>query len=404
MFQYRLKAVVLAGGKGERLRPLTDCVPKSMVRIVGKPVIDYVLEGLRKLPLDEVIIVLSHKKLAKYVEEKWSNILPVTTIYQKGEGVEGAVLTAKELLGRQMFMLAYGDIVISPKAYIRTLETHINSGAEASILLSPKLDVESYGIAYVSENKILNVKEKPLPEKAESTLAIAGVFVLPPMFLDYVEEYGFTDALNILAEKITMAPCFWEDWWVDIGYPWDILKANEYVLKDLKYSQISSNAVISSKAVIEGPAIIDDDAEICHYAVIKGPVYIGKGSFIGDHCLIRRFASIEENTIVGAFSEVKYSSIQPNVTISSHSYVGDSVIGENSVIGPHTVTLNILPSGVKVSRLHPIRIRGKMVTKLGAIIGCNVYIGANNVLYAGSVVESNTRTSPHTIITHKESP
>ena len=404
MFQYRLKAVVLAGGKGERLRPLTDCVPKSMVRIVGKPVIDYVLEGLRKLPLDEVIIVLSHKKLAKYVEEKWSNIIPVTTIYQKGEGVEGAVLTAKELLGRQMFMLAYGDIVISPKAYIRTLETHINSGAEASILLSPKLDVESYGIAYVSENKILNVKEKPLPEKAESTLAIAGVFVLPPMFLDYVEEYGFTDALNILAEKITMAPCFWEDWWVDIGYPWDILKANEYVLKDLKYSQISSNAVISSKAVIEGPVIIDDDAEICHYAVIKGPVYIGKGSFIGDHCLIRRFASIEENTIVGAFSEVKYSSIQPNVTISSHSYIGDSVVGENSVIGPNTVTLNILPSGVKVSRLHPIRIRGKMVTKLGAIIGCNVYIGANNVLYAGSVVESNTRTSPHTIITHKESP
>ena len=150
MFQYRLKAVVLAGGKGERLRPLTDCVPKSMVRIVGKPVIDYVLEGLRKLPLDEVIIVLSHKKLAKYVEEKWSNIIPVTTIYQKGEGIEGAVLTAKELLGRQMFMLAYGDIVISPKAYIRTLETHINSGAEASILLSPKLDVESYGIASVS--------------------------------------------------------------------------------------------------------------------------------------------------------------------------------------------------------------------------------------------------------------
>jgi len=403
MFQYRFKAVVLAGGRGERLKPITDCMPKSMVRIVGKPVIDYVLEGLSKLPLDEVIVVLSHKKLAKYVEEKWSRALSITIVYQKGEGIDAAILSAKDLVRSPNFILAYGDIVVNPKAYIRTLETHINSGAEASILLSPKLDVESYGVAYISENKIVSISEKPVPEKAESTLAVAGIFVLPSTFLNYVEEHGFTEALNVLAKEYTVVPSFWEDWWVDIGYPWDILKANEYVLRDLRFSHISSKATISSKAVIEGPLIIDDGAEISHYAVIKGPAYIGKNSFIGDHCLIREYTSVEENVTVGAFSEVKHSSIQPNVTVSSYNYIGDTVIGESSVLGPHTVTLNILPSGVKVSRLHPVRVKGKLLTKLGAIIGCNVYIGANSTLFAGSIIKSHEKIKPHSIIMQQRS-
>ncbi len=396
----RLKAVVLAGGKGVRLRPLTDRIPKPLLRVVGKSIIDYVLEGLSTLPIEEVIIVVSEKEVSKYVIEKWSSKLLITIAYQKEPGIEGAVLAAKEFLSkRDYFILAYGDIIVSKEAYLRTYETFINKGSEGVIMLSPKTDVESYGIAYVSEGKVIKIEEKPRPEKIGSTLAIAGIFVLPHELFEHIEAEGnFTNALNKLASRKQITYYMWNKWWIDVGYPWDILEANRNILLEFKGAYVSSKAKVSSKAIIEGPVYIDDNAEIDHNAIIKGPVYIGKNSFIGANAFLREYASIENNVLIGAYSEIKNSSIQPRTTISSFSFIGDSIVGSETTIGPRTVTLNIMPSGIKVSRLHPLRIGNKIILKLGAIIGCNCYIGASSVLFAGSVVDSNTRLKPFSII------
>jgi len=396
----RVKAVVLAGGKGERLQPLTTHTPKSLIRIVGRALIDYVLEGLTTLPLEEVIVVVSDKKVSSYVVEKWGSEFLLTIAYQKEPGIEGAILATKEFLSRdERFVLAYGDIVVDKEAYLRTYETYLSKGSDGVIMLSPKIDVESYGVAYVSEEKVLKVEEKPAPQRAKSTLAVAGVFVLPYIVLEYLEEnLSFTEALNKLATTKTLTYYIWSKWWIDIGYPWDILEANKNILSELKGSYISDRAHVSSKAIVEGKVYIDDGAVVDHNAIIKGPVYIGKNSFIGAGAFIRKYASIEEEVIVGAHSEVKNSSIQPNVTISSFSFIGDSIIGSNTTIGPTTITLNIIPSGTKVSRLHPLKVKDRVVTKLGAIIGCNCYIGPGSVLYAGSVVESNTKLKPFSIV------
>jgi len=396
----RIKAIVLAGGRGERLQPLTTHTPKPLIRIVGKALIDYVLEGLTTLPLEEVIVVVSDKRVSRYVIEKWGSKFLLTIAYQRKPGIEGAILVAKEFLGRnESFVLAYGDIIVDREAYLRTYETYLSKGLDGVIMLSPKIDVESYGIAYVSEEKVSKVEEKPLPQRARSTLAIAGVFVLPYTVFEYLEEnLSFTEALNKLAMTKTLTYYIWSKWWVDIGYPWDILEANKNILSEFKGSYISDKAHVSSKAIVEGKVYIDNGAEIDHNAIIKGPVYIGKNSFIGAGAFVRKYASIEEEVIVGAYSEVKNSSIQPNVTISSFSFIGDSIIGSNTTIGPRTITLNIVPSGVKVSRLHPLKVKDKVVSKLGAIIGCNCYIGASSVLYAGSVVESDTKLKPFSVV------
>lgn len=341
--------------------------------------------------------------LAKYVEGTWGDTLSLTIVYQHGDGINNALLSAKDLLPKdQPFILAYGDIVVKERAYIRTLETYINSGADATILVSPKLDIESYGVAYISGNRITHVKEKPSPEKAESTLAIAGIFVLPSKIFNLIEEHGFTKALNILATKYSVTSCLWGDWWIDIGYPWDILEANRNVLRNLSSTYISNKANISSKAIIEGPVYIDEYVHIDHNAIIKGPVYIGRNVFVGANSFIRKFTSIEEEAVIGAYTEIKESSLQPKVTVSSFSYIGNSIIGSNTTVGPHCTTLNVLPSGVKVSRLHPIKIKGKLLTKLGAIIGCNARIGAQTVIYAGTVIRSNELVPPQSIIANKE--
>ncbi len=396
----RIKAIVLAGGKGERLLPLTTHIPKPLIRIVGKALIDYVLEGLSTLPLEEVIIVVSDRKVGNYVVDKWGSKLLLTVAYQSKPGIEGAILAAKEYLGRgESFVLAYGDIVVNKEAYLRTYETYLSEGSDGVIMLSPKIDVESYGISYVSEGRIYRIEEKPVPQRAKSTLAIAGIFVLPYSIFEYLETgANFTTALNTLASTKTLTYYIWSKWWVDIGYPWDILEANKNVLSEFKGSYISNKAHVSPKAVIEGKVYIDKEAEIDHNAVIKGPVYIGKNSFIGAGAFLRKYASVEEDVIIGAYSEVKNSSIQPNVTVSSFSFIGDSIIGSNTTIGPRTITLNIVPTGVKVSRLHPLKVKNRTVSKLGAIIGCNCYIGASSVLYAGSVVESGTKLKPFSIV------
>ncbi len=396
----RLKAVILAGGKGERLRPLTDRIPKPLLKVVGKSIIDYVLEGLSTLPLEEVIIVVSEKEVSKYVIEKWGSKLLITIAYQKKPGIEGAILAAKEFLSkRDYFILAYGDIIVSKEAYLRTYETFVNKGSEGVIMLSPKTDVESYGIAYVSEGKVIKIEEKPSPEKIGSTLAIAGIFVLPHELFEHVEAEGnFTNALNELARRKQITHYMWNKWWIDVGYPWDILEANRNILLEFKGAYISSKAKVSSKAIIEGPVYIDDDAEIDHNAIIKGPVYVGKNSFVGANAFLREYASIEDNVLIGAYSEIKNSSIQPRTTISSFSFIGDSIVGSETTVGPRTVTLNIIPSGIKVSRLHPLRIGNRIILKLGAVIGCNCYIGASSVLFAGSVVDSNTRLKPFSVI------
>ena len=396
----RIKAVVLAGGKGERLQPLTTHTPKPLIRIVGKALVDYVLEGLTTLPLEEVIVIVSDRKVGNYIVGKWSSKLLLTVAYQRKPGIEGAMLAAREYLGKgESFVLAYGDIVVDKEAYLRTYETYLSKGSDGVIMLSPKIDVESYGIAYVSEERISKVEEKPIPQRAKSTLAVAGIFILPYAIFEYLEtDMSFTESLNTLASTRTLTYYMWSKWWVDIGYPWDILEANKNILSELKGSYISDKAHVSSKAIVEGKVYIDDEAEVDHNAIIKGPVYIGKNSFVGAGAFVRKFASIEEEVIVGAYSEVKNSSIQPNVTISSFSFIGDSIVGSNTTIGPRTITLNIIPSGVKVSRLHPLKVKDKVVSKLGAIIGCNCYIGASSVLYAGSVVESNTRLKPFSTV------
>lgn len=391
MNESMLKALILAGGEGKEMRPLSEGYPKTLLKLLGKPIVGYVLDSLISLGIKNAIIVVNNIELFRKELNKYTDKIEIQFVKQREPEVEGAIISASHLISEdEVFLLAYGDVVVPMEAYKILLNSYVDRNGDGAILITPQKEVSTYGLPMVDEEYVLtSIIEKP-KEKYEVEYAVAGAYVLPGRILRIIEEtMNVTTSINILAREMRIVTALWSDWWVDVGYPWDLITAAENLLKELDSTTISKDASISSRAVIEGPVIIDSGAMVDHNAIVKGPVYMGKNVYVGTGALIRNYASIEEETIVGAYAEISRSSVQPKVSIGRLSFVGDSIIGMNTVIEPGVTTLNVLPSGVEVSRLHPVKIRGKLLSKLGAIIGNSSRVRAHAKIYPGTIIRSH---------------
>ncbi len=394
-----MKALVLAGGEPKNLKTL---VPpgrsKHTLRILGKPVIAYPIEALSKTLKRDIVLVYSNfdvvEEAKQYAKDR---IIPVE---QEKPGIEGAILSAEQYLrDTEHFLLMYGDLIIDQKAILTLLEKFYEEEPLAAILTIPLEErfASTYGVAVVNiEGCIEHVLEKPKIEEVRKLTAytLGGVYILPTWAYDLIEKYrSLSNALNELIKKGKVVSVHWSGLWIDIGYPSDLIAASTQLLQKLDKTVIEDKAVIENNVVIKPPVYIDEGAYIDHYAVLKGPLYVGKNSFIGAHSFVRDCSDIEQNVRIGAYSEVKHSIIQPYTLIDSFAYIADSIIGENTSIGSHIVTLNVLPQDEI-----PPRLREYLVTpsekrkewKLGAIIGYNVKISAGRVLNPGQIIPPNT--------------
>jgi len=387
------KAVVLSGGTG-RMEDLIGDECKTLVSVVGRKVLDYVLDGLFKSGISDVAIVTQHRSVEKHAINEWAEKLHLDIVYQKGKGIEGAITSASELLRpNEVFLLAYGDIIIPPEAYGLLLTTYVEVASTMHCLIAPTTTPQSYGVVVIEGSKIIDFTEKPKDE-TYSTLAIAGAFILYSNIVDEIASKGLISTLKFLAGNGDLTGTVWNGLWVDVDLPWDILTALRLILGSIKTTKISSKAEISSTAIIEGPVIIEDHAVIDHKAVIKGPAYIGKNAFVGVGSFIREHTALEEGSTVGYTSEVKRSSLQPRSTVSSLSYIADSIIGERASLSVGVKTLNVLPPHVKVERIVEELARGRKLKKLGAIIGKDARVGSGTILLPGATVKPSAWIQP----------
>jgi len=385
-----LKALVLAGGEGKEMRPLSEGQPKTLVKLLGKPIIGYVLDAISSIGIEDVVIVVNDVELFRRNLSEYEGSLDIKIIKQKEAEVEGAIISASRFIDEdEVFLLAYGDIIAPKESYETLMNAYIDRGGDGAVLITPQIEISTYGVPVLDEEyHIKAVIEKP-KEAQEIEYAIAGVYVLPGNFISILEETSsMTEALNMISRTSRIVAALWSGWWVDAGYPWDLITAAEYLLKGLNKTTISRSAQISSKAVIEGSVIIDEGAIVDHNAVIKGPVYIGKNTFIGTGAIVRNYSSIEEDCIVGAYAEISRSVIQPKTSIGRLCFVGDSIIGTSSVIEPCVTISNVLPSGVEVSRLQAVKVGGKLIPKLGAIIGNYSRVRALTLIPPGTIIRS----------------
>ena len=356
-----MKALILAAGKGERLQPLTDYKPKAMLPVCNKPLIDYQIEMLRKHGIDEVAVVIGHleKALKEHLNVKFYRDASIS-------GTASAVYAAKDFIDDE-FILLYGDVFFDGS--INELIKTPNSMAVVQVE-----DVSRYGEVIFRDGKLVNIKEK---SGSGSGFVNAGIYHFDPTILDFIEkteesnrgEFELTDSIMMLnrSEKVRVVPV--NGYWNDIGYPWDYIDANMYMLNKIGFSA-------------------GENTEIWSNAMIRKPVVIGSGCKI-KNCVIER-SVVGDGCVIGEFSIVKRSIVMNKSKVPHLNYVADSVIAEGCNLGAGTKIANLRFDDANVK----VTIKGRRIDsgrrKLGAFIGYNVKTGINVSIYPGVKIGSDS--------------
>jgi UDP-N-acetylglucosamine diphosphorylase/glucosamine-1-phosphate N-acetyltransferase len=404
-----LKALVLAGGVGKRLFPITETLAKPMIPLAGKPILEYVIQHLINTNLSDIIIVVGHKR--EQISDHFSTGkdfgAKISYIEQeKAMGVENAILTASPLLkDEDEFLIVHADFVASDEIIKRAIEYHNGLDSDATIVITLVDDPTFYGAVEIDENaRIKRIIEKPKPNEAPSNYAAAGVYVFKKEFLKKLEETKKLDEAvqSMIHEGKTVYGMIWEKDWTEITYPWDILEANRFILAQKlkgKGSFIAESAKIDSTVRIEAPVWICDNVIMRPRSVIRGPCFIGPNSFIGDGALIRDHTSIGNQVSVGFGVEIKNSIIFDKTSIGRLSYIGESIIGKNVRIGAGTQTWNV---GMRGGSPIEMNIDNKKVLvpveRFGAIIGENADISINVSIFPGKKIGAGSTIFPGVIV------
>ncbi|UCG90208.1 MAG: NTP transferase domain-containing protein [Candidatus Heimdallarchaeota archaeon] len=398
-----MKALVLAGGTGKEMLPLSKYRPKTMLTLHGKHLLEYVFVGLMETSIEEFIVVVGYlgDEVRSIVEEYRQKGIHIKIIDQGDRmGIEGAIISAgDQFSGKDPFLLAYGDILAPPMFYQHLMNSYINTAADGAIAVTLVGKALEFGIAAIDDRGFITkiLPETPVNE-SDANYIFAGASILPGEFFEILrEERKLTDALaRLLKEQRRICASVWQDEWVDVGYPWDMLAANKDVFKALEYSRIHKTAKISPSAHVSGLALIEENVIIDHNAEIVGPCFIGKNSYIGTNSLIRAYSCVERNCKIGYSVEVKNSVIQHGTKIGRLSFVGDSVVGENASLGSGVTTMNVLQN--EKSQKTTKVIKGRVYHKLGAVIGPHSIIGSNSVMMPGVIVDPDQVIPPGTVI------
>ncbi|MHA1708742.1 MAG: bifunctional sugar-1-phosphate nucleotidylyltransferase/acetyltransferase [Candidatus Baldrarchaeia archaeon] len=407
MVRLRLKALVLAGGLGQRLRPITNTRPKPMIEIAGRPLLFYLLQTLSALDIRDVYMVIGYKgeQIRDYFKSGESLGLHITYLEQKEPmGIRDAILRGEKFLeSDERFIILHADVLLEPELVKRTLQAFDELNADIVLAVTLVGEPHLHTVVSFDENsQVRYVVERPKNGTEPSNYAITGVYVCSSEIFDVLRKsLSFTEALNTLSARGRAFVTIWEREWVELQYPWDILRANSYVLNRIlrgRGSFISERAEIMNDVKIEGSVWISDNAVIRQGTVIKGPSYIGENSYIGNNSLIREYTSIGENSIIGFGVETKNSVIFDGTKVGRLSFIGDSIIGSNVDIGAGTQTWNTPLRGRTISiEINGERIRVPM-EKFGAIIGDNTRIGINVSIMPGIIIGNDSEISAGVIV------
>ncbi|MBA7504676.1 UTP--glucose-1-phosphate uridylyltransferase [subsurface metagenome] len=327
-----MKALILSGGRGTRLRPITHTSAKQLLPVANKPILFYGIEAVKEAGIKNVGIVVGETKNeirdAVGRGKKWG--INISYIEQeKPLGLAHAVKISQDFIGDDNFVMYLGDNLI--KDGITSLVKEFEkTRPNAQILLARVPHPEQFGVVELKGKKVLRLVEKP--KRPKSDLALVGVYMFDKNIFKAVNnikpswrnELEITDAIQYLIDhNFTVRPHIITGWWKDTGKLEDILEANRIILDDLK-SHVKGKVDKESK--LFGKVRIDKGAEI-RKSVIRGPVIIGENSRIVNS-YIGPFTSVYFKVTIEN-SEVEHSIILENSKISDIRRIEDSLVGQN---------------------------------------------------------------------------
>lgn len=388
-----MKAVVLTAGEGARMRPLTYSRPKTMLPLINRPILEHLLLQAREAGIREFVFVIGYhgERIIDHFGDgaRWGVRIEYAT--QEAQlGTADALERARPFLGDK-FLVMNGDGIFGAED-MRALLSRDGPGMG----IWRVGDTRGLGTVEMEGDKIVRIHEKL--EHAPSNLVNAGLYclnsdimgMLPRVTRSPRGEYELTDCLQMAidqGQEIGGQPLHC---WLNLSYPWDLLWANEVLMKEMECQRGNVEGTVEDGAVLKGPVWVGKDTVIKAHCYIVGPVAIGQGCDIGPSCYIRPYTAVGDHCHIGSFVEVKNSIILPRSKVPHHNYVGDSVIGEGCNLGAGTKIANLKFDGkpVKIGRLDTGR------RKLGAIIGDGVSTGINSCINVGTIIGNNSRIGP----------
>jgi len=388
-----IQAVIMAAGKSTRTWPLTLTKPKPLLKVMNKEIIKHNLDALQGL-VGEVIIIVGFKKemIIEEIGHKYGK-LKIRYAEQKTQLGTGHALKYVEKLIKGKFIVMGGDDIFSKKD-IKACLRH-----KYAVLGCKVEDPGRFGVFVVKGKEVKKVVEKP--KKFVSDIANAGLYVFDKSVFKFKlrksqrGEYEIIDYINALIKKERVVCENVKGRWLSVGYPWDLIEANSVLVSEMK-NDIKGK--VEKNVIVKGKLKAGKGTKILSGTYIKGNVIIGENCLIGPNCYLRGNTSIGNGCHIGQAVEIKNSVIMDNAKVPHLSYIGDSVIGENSNLGAGTITANLKHDNKNVRSV----VKGKIVDtgrrKFGTIIADDVHTGINTTIYPGRKIWPGVSTLPGEII------
>ena len=358
-----MKAVILVGGEGTRLRPLTCNTTKAMVPILNKPLMELLIRYLHEHGIGDIILAMGYlpDRIQDYLGDGTDFGVRLTyCIEEQPLGTAGAVKNAEAFLDEPFFVFN-GDIVTGIDL-TAMMSRHRQIKPKMSIALTPVDNPTIYGVVETdAQGMVERFVEKPSRDEVTTNVINAGIYLFEPEILSYISPsvfYSFEHQVfpRLLERGEPMLSYTSDTYWIDIGTPEKYLKLHHDVLSGQAPSlssfwgtgnnevQIGSNSTIHPSAGVSGPVLIGEGSVIAKEAQIKGPAVLGPRCRIAEGALV-------EGAILWHDSKVGKKAILRNCVVASHSYIQEGsqvldncVLGDNVVVGRN----NELAQGIKI--------------------------------------------------------
>ena len=393
-----MKAVVLAAGEGTRMRPLTANLPKPLLPVAGKPFLRHTLEALRDADVKEVTVLIGWQ--GHRIKESFGNgaSMGMAVGYEEQAERLGTAHAVGSLRAHVdgPFLSVNGDVVVSALS-LRAMVAHHRKVGGPVIALVEVADPRPFGVVELDDGRIVGLEEKPRSPK--SNLINAGIYVFEPDVFPLIDktpksprdEFEITDTIRLMIASRDVHGFRLPDEWIDVGRPWDLLRANAALLKPLK-GEVRGD--VEKGATFVGEVLVEEGAHVRHGSYLEGPTIVGGGAEIGPNCYIRPSTTIGQKAKVGNACEVKNSIVMAGTHVPHQNYVGDSILGERCNLGAGTKIANLRLDESTIKVLW----RGSEVDtglrKLGVIMGDDVKIGINASIDAGTIIGEGSLIGP----------
>ena len=395
-----MQAVLLAAGQSTRFFPL-NLKHKCLVKIAGEPIISHTVRSVKRAGITDVIIVTDKtydfQEVLSNGKKFWVKIRYV--IQEKPTGAGDALLIASQYLTSDFFLINSNHVEFEELK--KAIDAKRKTNKDPILLGIPGSSDRKFGALKLNSDRVLEISEKPKSTRGFSNLRIVGVYFLNQDFISTLRKvprahYSLENALDKYAKEKRVLLAVANHEILSLKYPWDLLNIKNYILKKQARS-ISKKASIAKSAQIDGNVVIEEGVKILDNAVIKGPCYIGRNVFIGSNTLIRNESDIEEDSVIGAYMEVKNSLICENSKTHS-GFIGDSIVGSNARIGALFGTANVRLDRENIRTLVKNEKIDSGLRSLGVVIGENVVIGERVSTMPGVIIGNSTKIGPSTTV------